>query len=1729
MKNGLTMKNNRVMKNYMKYICLFLMLFGMSFGQKAWAYDITLYTDPYDNSTVTLSADENISAGTVVTITLNPPIDYYCPNEVEVVSEYVWYGIYYIDEDYDEDYSKVNNGVGNKQFSFTMPAYNVILYVSYKAVTSHTVTYYTPTCVDSPKGSKASQTRFPTPSSSSDLSAYKFEGWVTSSCSPTTTRPSAIYAAGEPIPDEVTSAYALYSSISSAFALTSSSPSSDSRYILSGSSNAASSNALINETATSSRIATNAIATTGNAITCTDWRYVWTFIQGTGDYSSYWYIYSEATGKYLAASGTGDTGSSDRKATLADAPSNNTERNKAAWSVSVSSGKITLTNKARNANSDTYKNLLINSDKGGFFGSGTNPYFFAQGATTTTYTTSPSCSTTYTVTYNANGATSGSVPTDNTEYDADATVTVKTNSGNLAKTGYTFSGWNTKANGTGTTYSAVPTLGTFTITENTTLYAKWVATEYTVTLNKDGGSGGSSSVTATYNAAMPSAGVAPTLSGYTFGGYYGSIAGGGTQYYNATPASAHVWDVADAATIYAKWTQTVTLNANGGAANKSVDVVLHGTGTSSFTAVTRSGYTCTGYWDNTSGGNLVIKTDGTLNTYSSDISGYINSSGQWCHSGATTLYAQWEANSYTVTFYKNDLSATGEMDAQLFEYGTAQNLSTCTFERTGYDFAGWATTSSGDKAYDDEEEVNNLTTTPDGNVDLYALWSIKSYNLTIGTPGNVTIEATPEGGSKMEEGDDDDVDYNTTITLAYDDVESGYFWGGWKVTDVSDNDITEDVMYDENTMFMPASNATVTAVLYTNAKAWCPVITLAPTDGVASPILVTSVGGQSVKAVRTLHLTVSGAATPAAEVTISGDDLEFYDGTTKITSSNLTCSSYALDKTITVAYKPTSYVNETWAEPDITVSCSGTEITVSDLVNARCLPDNGSGDGQGFVIAAKVGDEWLALPASMSAGAQDGLPITVDNSSDPTRATKAPTSARYNMYNVYTSTGANDRHKTYGTYAYLAGSGTKALKAAASGTNISLGANVTPGTYGGGAANPELIEWLLSTTDKKNYTLTNNGRSAQLKYYTTHGKFGMYTYGSQVITEFRLLPANFYTEAPMQVLEWKANSVVVMYTGSETTATTKVGSNSASSSQTLSTHKLTHGIYELTTDQALSSNDGAALEIAFGDGTTKKIVEIPLIITGATTATDGHAGQDVIICKNGKLTAASTKYDYFNIYVYGGGKLKIESDKSLGVNNIILRAGGISTNGSGGSATYEYVYPQVELGGTLTSTADSIQYEYITDYDHWYHLCLPFNAPLRSIHYPQEYYGDNVTAENSGSWIIKRYDGATRATGEYNAWKDIEKDDPAKTEVTAGYGYIFWGAPKKVSVGGAAKERQTWGIQRMTMSIAADEAKTAENADKNVTGLAAHSGAGSVNDQGWNLVGNPYMVNLTAFSSDNLKQGQLVHSDAVPWDGKWKNDGAGTRYVTIPNNHFDTYEAKTTATASGDGDFMPGRVFFVQIDKGTTLTFEATNRAALAPAWHRNTEAEQTVDIETGIVMSSETLADEVNFWIKDGKTEAYEFNADYPKTLNKTNFNIYGVHQSGNLSWVAISPAIAEGDMAIGYQVPAAGDYTLSLSEKYIAEEIESVFVTDHGVSPELTTDLMVNTYTFTVHQAETNNERFTVSIKVREKDNTPTDIGNSKVETHAVKFIRDDKMYILRNGLLYDATGKRVVEINK
>ena len=92
--------------------------------------------------------------------------------------------------------------------------------------------------------------------------------------------------------------------------------------------------------------------------------------------------------------------------------------------------------------------------------------------------------TKYTVTYNGNDADSGSVTDAKSPYNSGSTVTTLAN--DFIRSGYTFNGWNTADDGSGTPYAPG---ATFTISSNTVLYAQWL-TNYTVTyVHGEGASG----------------------------------------------------------------------------------------------------------------------------------------------------------------------------------------------------------------------------------------------------------------------------------------------------------------------------------------------------------------------------------------------------------------------------------------------------------------------------------------------------------------------------------------------------------------------------------------------------------------------------------------------------------------------------------------------------------------------------------------------------------------------------------------------------------------------------------------------------------------------------------------------------------------------------------------------------------------------------------------------------------------------------------------------------------------------------------------------------------------------------------------------------------------------------------------------------------------------------------------------------------------------------------------
>ena len=344
------------------------------------------------------------------------------------------------------------------------------------------------------------------------------------------------------------------------------------------------------------------------------------------------------------------------------------------------------------------------------------------------------------------------------------------------RTGYAFDGWFTQLVAGGTQIETNSTKTAY----SQTVWSRWTPKTSAVTLDRQNGTGGSSSVTATYDAAMPSA-TMPTRTGYTFGGYYDAVNGAGTQYYTDAGASARTWDKdSSAVTLHAKWTPneyTVTFDANGGSVSSASTNVTYGSTYGALPEPTYEDHTFNGWWTAAVGGTSV-----TPDTVVTNVGNHVLYA-QWDHDpvsvtfiddrygttideqdveyGGTavapeppehegytftnwcptvfspvvsnmTVRAMYRPNTFYVKYDPN--GGSGEMPVEAFTYDVATNLLENSFTSNLYDFVGWATNVAADAVvYEDFAAIsNNLPNMTNGATNtLYAVWGslLTDYSL----------------------------------------------------------------------------------------------------------------------------------------------------------------------------------------------------------------------------------------------------------------------------------------------------------------------------------------------------------------------------------------------------------------------------------------------------------------------------------------------------------------------------------------------------------------------------------------------------------------------------------------------------------------------------------------------------------------------------------------------------------------------------------------------------------------------------------------------------------------------------------------------------------------------------------------------------------------------------------------------------------------------------------------
>jgi uncharacterized repeat protein (TIGR02543 family) len=325
--------------------------------------------------------------------------------------------------------------------------------------------------------------------------------------------------------------------------------------------------------------------------------------------------------------------------------------------------------------------------------------------------------TPYTVSYNANGSTGGSVPVDSNTYTIGGSVPILGNTGTLVRTGYSFIGWGLSSTDTVNQYVSG---NTYTVgTSNIAFWARWSPNTYKVTFDANGGTGSPSKAEDNYTTAGTAVPLATrgTLekSGYNFAGWGLSAVSTLVADPFTTTSTVELyaqWTVANFAVTYVAGTYgsgTVPTQAN----------VNYGT---SFTVATATGLTGS---DGTDPFAFVSWSDGTK-TYAPGQSILMGA-------GAVTLTAQW-TRIYNVKYSFNGGSVATPIADQQKIAGQTIVVSSTVPTRAGYDFVTWKDQSGEEATAGTNYQVR------DNHYLLYAQWTPKSYTITYDVNGgNSTV------------------------------------------------------------------------------------------------------------------------------------------------------------------------------------------------------------------------------------------------------------------------------------------------------------------------------------------------------------------------------------------------------------------------------------------------------------------------------------------------------------------------------------------------------------------------------------------------------------------------------------------------------------------------------------------------------------------------------------------------------------------------------------------------------------------------------------------------------------------------------------------------------------------------------------------------------------------------------------------------------------------------------
>lgn len=309
----------------------------------------------------------------------------------------------------------------------------------------------------------------------------------------------------------------------------------------------------------------------------------------------------------------------------------------------------------------------------------------------------------YFVIYAANGADKGDVPEDSAGYSEGSTAYIK-QAGTIEKVGFSFKGWNTLSDGSGTQFEPGAIININV--KDITVFAQWLKSfslNYYISSPENGILSESSEQYKEGSTVTLKKPETKAPEGRLFSGWNTEQDGRGTMYQPGD--NVPIFD--NNINLYAQWSfiYFVLYDGNGHTSGKLPVDIKEYKRYDIITAVkraelNRSGYTFTG-WN--------TKADASGKSYNQSDTFKISIND-------VTLYAQWLGKDYTITFNAN--SGSGFMTDQTITCGSAAPLIQNQFYKSKSVFAGWSLSTDGIAEFKDNADFTMI----DKNLMLYALW-----------------------------------------------------------------------------------------------------------------------------------------------------------------------------------------------------------------------------------------------------------------------------------------------------------------------------------------------------------------------------------------------------------------------------------------------------------------------------------------------------------------------------------------------------------------------------------------------------------------------------------------------------------------------------------------------------------------------------------------------------------------------------------------------------------------------------------------------------------------------------------------------------------------------------------------------------------------------------------------------------------------------------------------------